>query len=169
MNNNFVIGKIQDYYNSNKNNIKFLFKQTKTFKEANELFRNELNNYTYVSKDILEQVVYKRMHTSLFNNRNLKKHRLILSTELFKSLNECYLLINNKNVSQLTTKELLKVLMIGNITYRKGIQILSDNDYDHIYLKELETRNPNHPYLDHIDDCDNLEETLIKYKSFLSN
>ncbi len=49
--------------------------------------------------------------------------------------------------ASLTDEQLIKFLEIANATYRAGDQVISDDDYDHLFLAELSRRNPEHPYL----------------------
>ena len=51
------------------------------------------------------------------------------------------------NVAALTDSKLVEFLKIANALYRGGHQIITDADYDFIFLKELEVRHPNHAYL----------------------
>ena len=46
---------------------------------------------------------------------------------------------------------LVSVIKIANALYRGGQQIISDHDYDFIFLKELEKRNPDHPILKNVE------------------
>ena len=54
-------------------------------------------------------------------------------------------------VSQLTDNELGLFCQLANKKYRSGKPIISDSDYDFIYLKELKKRSPNHFLLNHIE------------------
>ncbi|MGR9100532.1 MAG: DNA ligase, partial [Gammaproteobacteria bacterium] len=48
---------------------------------------------------------------------------------------------------ELTTENLLDFLKIANALYRAGEAIISDKTYDSVFLSELKSRNPLHPYL----------------------
>jgi DNA ligase (NAD+) len=50
-------------------------------------------------------------------------------------------------VTDLSEEELVEFLRIANALYRGGYPLISDADYDGIYLQELRKRNPNHDYL----------------------
>lgn len=50
-------------------------------------------------------------------------------------------------VKELTEDELVEFLRIANALYRGGYPLISDADYDGIYLKALREKNPNHEYL----------------------
>lgn len=50
-------------------------------------------------------------------------------------------------VDSLSKSQLVEFLEIANATYRGGSQIISDADYDFIYVQELKNRYPNHPFL----------------------
>lgn len=47
--------------------------------------------------------------------------------------------------------ELVDMLRLCNERYRAGEPIISDHDYDFIFLKELQDRYPNHPYLQTVE------------------
>ena len=47
--------------------------------------------------------------------------------------------------------ELLAFLQISNALYRGGEPILSDADYDFVYLAELNSRHPEHPLLQTVE------------------
>lgn len=61
--------------------------------------------------------------------------------------------IANKDieVESLNDKKLIEFLRIANATYRGGVQIISDADYDFIYIAELSKRQPTHPFLHHVE------------------
>ncbi|WP_347986824.1 BRCT domain-containing protein [Methylomonas sp. AM2-LC] len=65
-----------------------------------------------------------------------------LSTERFYSLIDSQQLL-----SAYSDAELVKFLQIVNALYRGGEPIISDADYDGVYLAELKRRNPEHEYL----------------------
>ena len=51
----------------------------------------------------------------------------------------------------LTDNELLEFLKVTNSLYRGGKQIISDADYDFIFLAELKSRHPDHAFLKSIE------------------
>lgn len=53
--------------------------------------------------------------------------------------------------NQLTDQQLVEWLQICNILYRAGERLISDIEYDHTYLAELEKRQPDHPYLNTVE------------------
>lgn len=54
-------------------------------------------------------------------------------------------------VEQLNDEKLIEFIQIANATYRGGVQIISDADYDFIYIPELRRRNPKHPFLQAVE------------------
>lgn len=61
-------------------------------------------------------------------------------------------LINKPHsVESASDAELVDFLKIANILYRGGEPIVSDHEYDFIYLAELQKRSPNHPLLDTVE------------------
>jgi len=52
---------------------------------------------------------------------------------------------------EMSEAELVEFLTIANALYRGGHQIISDADYDGIYLEELKRRNPSHPFLHKVE------------------
>jgi len=55
------------------------------------------------------------------------------------------------NPQQLTDEQLLEFLQICNALYRSGEPLISDTDYDFIFLAELRKRHPHHPYLETVE------------------
>lgn len=55
------------------------------------------------------------------------------------------------NPQQLTDEQLLEFLQVCNVLYRGGERLISDADYDFIFLAELQKRHPQHPYLETIE------------------
>lgn len=55
------------------------------------------------------------------------------------------------NPQQLTDEQLLEFLQICNALYRSDKQLISDADYDFIFLAELQKRHPHHPYLETVE------------------
>jgi len=56
--------------------------------------------------------------------------------------------IANQNIliSDLSDDELAEFCIIANQRYRDGKPIVSDQDYDFVFLSALTKRLPNHPY-----------------------
>ena len=54
-------------------------------------------------------------------------------------------------VSDLSDDELLEFCMIANQRYRSGNPIISDENYDFIFISELAKRIPNHPFLKQVE------------------
>ena len=48
---------------------------------------------------------------------------------------------------ELSDPELLEFLKIANALYRGGEEIITDNEYDFVFLAELKRRDPDHPFL----------------------
>ena len=57
--------------------------------------------------------------------------------------------IANQNIliSDLSDDELAEFCIISNQRYRDGEAIISDQDYDFVFLSALTKRLPNHPFL----------------------
>lgn len=55
------------------------------------------------------------------------------------------------NPQQLSDEQLLEFLQICNALYRSGEPLISDADYDFIFLAELKKRHPHHPYLETVE------------------
>lgn len=61
-------------------------------------------------------------------------------------------IVNNPNLAaQLTDAELEEFLQIANSMYRGGEEIVSDADYDFVFIAELAKRNPDHPLLNRVE------------------
>jgi DNA ligase (NAD+) len=52
---------------------------------------------------------------------------------------------------QLSDEQLLEFLQACNALYRSGEPLISDADYDFIFLAELQKRHPSHPYLETVE------------------
>ncbi len=59
--------------------------------------------------------------------------------------------ISLSSAKALSDAQLLSVLQIANFLYRQGEAVLSDQQYDHIFLAELKHRYPEHEYLQSIE------------------
>ena len=66
-------------------------------------------------------------------------------------------------VSDLSDDVLIEFCIIANQRYRIGSPIISDEDYDFIFLHELAKRLPNHPFLKKVEDeIEGFSEEKIK-------
>jgi DNA ligase (NAD+) len=54
-------------------------------------------------------------------------------------------------VHSISTTQLVEFLGVANSCYRSGAQIVSDADYDFIFLAELKKREPQHPFLHEVE------------------
>jgi len=61
--------------------------------------------------------------------------------------------IANQNIliSDLSDDELAEFCIIANRMYRDGKSIVSDQDYDFVFLAELTKRLPDHPFLQKLE------------------
>ena len=64
-------------------------------------------------------------------------------------------------VREISEEALVEFLEIANALYRGGSQIISDADYDGIYLAELRRRNPHHAYLSGVEPEGAFEGTKL--------
>ena len=58
---------------------------------------------------------------------------------------------HNEYVKDITEDELVEVLRVTNALYRGGHPLISDADYDGVFLEALQQRNPTHPYLYNVE------------------
>ena len=58
---------------------------------------------------------------------------------------------NSRPIDTLSDAELIDFLKIANVLYRGGESIISDDEYDFIYLAELQKRSPRHPFLNSVE------------------
>lgn len=82
------------------------------------------------------------------------KNILALATIQLNSLTELTIsgLCQYKiEASELNDDELLEFLTIANALYRSGDRLISDTDYDFIFLTELKKRQPNHPFITEVE------------------
>lgn len=80
--------------------------------------------------------------------------QLINQAGLFKELNKKTLAAiagGEIPVTRLSDSELLEFIRIANLLYRGGEPIISDNEYDHIFISELAERQPHHPFLQEVE------------------
>ncbi|MDY0189759.1 MAG: helix-hairpin-helix domain-containing protein [Desulfuromonas sp.] len=54
-------------------------------------------------------------------------------------------------IAELSDEQLIEFLTLANQMYRAGQQIISDADYDFIFLPELQRRQPEHPFLAQVE------------------
>jgi DNA ligase (NAD+) len=55
------------------------------------------------------------------------------------------------NPKDLADEQLLEFLQVCNALYRSGEPLISDADYDFVFLTELQNRHPRHPYLETVE------------------
>jgi DNA ligase (NAD+) len=55
------------------------------------------------------------------------------------------------DAGRLTDEQLVEFLKICNALYRGGMPLISDYDYDFVFLQELRRRHPDHPYLETVE------------------
>ena len=66
-------------------------------------------------------------------------------------------------ISDLMDADLLEFCKIANQRYRDGDPIISDEDYDFIFINELAKRLPNHSFLKKIEiEIDGFSEEKVK-------
>jgi DNA ligase (NAD+) len=68
-----------------------------------------------------------------------------LSTELIAQI------ATQVDPKQLSDEQLLAFLLVCNALYRSGEPLISDADYDLVFLAELQKRDPQHPYLETVE------------------
>jgi DNA ligase (NAD+) len=71
--------------------------------------------------------------------------QLLTESRLFELINYPGLAV------QLSDTELEEFLAIANAMYRGGEEIVSDADYDFVFMAELAKRNPDHPFLSRVE------------------
>ena len=69
----------------------------------------------------------------------------LLSVELIADI------ATQTKAQQLSDDQLLAFLQVCNALYRSGEPLISDADYDFVFLAELQKRHPDHPYLETIE------------------
>ena len=66
-------------------------------------------------------------------------------------------------VSDLLDDEVIEFCMIANQRYRSGSPIITDENYDFIFISELAKRIPNHPFLKQVEvENEGFSEEKIK-------
>ncbi len=68
-------------------------------------------------------------------------------TKAVLSADEIYRIAVKPETSDLSDDQLLDFLEVANHLYRNGEQLITDHQYDTIFLAELARRNPKHPFL----------------------
>lgn len=56
------------------------------------------------------------------------------------------------DVSNIDDQTLLLFLQTTNLLYRAGLPLISDHEYDFIYIAELKKRFPTHPFLENVEE-----------------
>ena len=59
--------------------------------------------------------------------------------------------MSNRDPKLWTTPKLVSFLQKASLAYRQGSPIIDDDTYDHLYLAELQQRDPLHPFLNNIE------------------
>ena len=54
-------------------------------------------------------------------------------------------------IGDLSDDDLIEFCIIANQSYRNGTPIISDENYDFIFIRELTKRLPNHPFLKKVE------------------
>lgn len=83
-----------------------------------------------------------------------QKNLVSLANLYFSDLNEqrfCQLSLQPDLITTASDAELINFLQIANALYRGGEPMVSDTDYDFIYLAELIKRHPEHPLLHSVE------------------
>lgn len=97
----------------------------------------------------------RKKQKEILNTTNIK-----LAALSQKKLEE----VASKDIDQksLSDEELLEFLQIANALYRGGDEIVSDNEYDSIFIAELERRHPNHSFLRAVEPESAFEGKKVK-------
>ena len=61
------------------------------------------------------------------------------------------------------TPKLVTFLEKAVLAYRQGSPLIDDDTYDHIYLDELQRREPDHPYLTKVETEPNFGSGRLKH------
>ena len=61
------------------------------------------------------------------------------------------------------TPKLVAFLEKASLAYRQGSPIIDDDTYDHVYLAELQRREPDHPYLTKVEAEPNFGSGRVKH------
>ncbi|MEE9355969.1 MAG: BRCT domain-containing protein [Methylococcaceae bacterium] len=57
----------------------------------------------------------------------------------------------SNDCKDISDQEIIDFVKIANALYRAGDPIISDHQYDHIFLQEFKLRQPNHPFLNSVE------------------
>ena len=88
----------------------------------------------------------------MFNNKQKEIHnRSNIKLQILKKQRVFEIAEKILNSDVLNTLELVEFLEVTNALYRSGDRIISDADYDFIFLDELKRRQPDHPFLQAIE------------------
>ncbi len=68
----------------------------------------------------------------------------LTETQLFQYL-------GNKELENLSNAQLVELLIISNALYRSGESLISDDDYDFVWMAELKKREPQHQLLNQVE------------------
>ncbi|MDQ7091171.1 MAG: BRCT domain-containing protein [Methylococcales bacterium] len=75
----------------------------------------------------------------------------------------------NKHAKTLSTSELIEFLQVSNALYRSGEPLISDADYDFIFLAELKNREPQHELINQVEpEPPTAQKTVILPEKMLS-
>ena len=69
-----------------------------------------------------------------------------------------------KPAAEMSTTELVNFLKEANAAYRSGQSIIDDSTYDQMYLAELASREPSHPFLSSVEPEADLDTTTASKK-----
>jgi len=71
-----------------------------------------------------------------------------------------------KPAIEMTTDELLAFLNKANDAYRSGKPLITDATYDQVYLQELKSRSPEHPYLNAVEpEVDVVSSKKVRHRT----
>jgi DNA ligase (NAD+) len=70
-----------------------------------------------------------------------------------------------ESAKNLSTDELVAFLTEANIAYRNGNPLIDDAIYDHVYLAELFSRTPDHPFLKNVEPESDFGTGKVKHDS----
>ena len=70
---------------------------------------------------------------------------------------------NNQDPQLWKTARLVTFLEKAALAYREGSPIIDDDTYDHVYLAELKSREPNHPFLIEFDTEPDFGSVRLKH------
>ena len=59
--------------------------------------------------------------------------------------------MTDQDLKSWKTPKLVSFLEEASLAYREGSPIIDDDTYDHVYLAELQQRDPEHPFLNKIE------------------